>query len=446
VTIMMKWVTVLLLVILLVGCTPEVKKVDVKITPVVINVEDQRVGSSGSVGGVSGFIDRPGYAVVYLVEDGAFSDVIGISDRLEGAFSDVSVPVSGTPTNELFVVLHYDIDGNNQFSFPGVDIPVIVDDAIINKKIRVKPGETSLTIEGQTANGVVRLQEVVLDQDGYIAIHEVSDDGTMGPAIAKSDFLEFGRYSDLSIALPADWKGTDLEAVVHVEKTNDRELSVDDTPAMDGDLPIMEVFSARAGSDIVVNDQNVINTMMVDSAYLSEPGYVVAQVLTSSGRAASIIGTSELLESGLHEDFKIVVDRDWVGKELIVSLYLERSGDEAYDSEDLLATIDGKSVQVPIKARTTKSQTVGVQQVVRVDIETSTFIPSVLNVQKGTIVEWKNKDGFAHTLLSTEGPVPFQSQRLVFGQIYQFKFSKPGKYRYICDNCPVTKGIINVIE
>jgi plastocyanin len=62
------------------------------------------------------------------------------------------------------------------------------------------------------------------------------------------------------------------------------------------------------------------------------------------------------------------------------------------------------------------------------------FSPMVLTVKAGTTVTWKNLDGEPHTVVSPDGI--FRSHALDQGDIFTFKFDKPGTYKFVCSIHP----------
>jgi plastocyanin len=70
------------------------------------------------------------------------------------------------------------------------------------------------------------------------------------------------------------------------------------------------------------------------------------------------------------------------------------------------------------------------------------YSPMELTVTPGTIVTWKNLDGEPHTVASLDGA--FHSPALDQGDTYQFKFDKPGVYKYICSIHPRMMATITV--
>ena len=70
------------------------------------------------------------------------------------------------------------------------------------------------------------------------------------------------------------------------------------------------------------------------------------------------------------------------------------------------------------------------------------FSPMDVTVTPGSTVTWKNMDGEPHTVASADGA--FHSPALDQGDTYQFKFDKPGVYKYICSIHPKMRATITV--
>lgn len=65
-----------------------------------------------------------------------------------------------------------------------------------------------------------------------------------------------------------------------------------------------------------------------------------------------------------------------------------------------------------------------------IEIKDFSFKPSSINISQGTTVTWVNNDPAEHTVTSSEGI--FNSGNIVTGGMFNFTFSKPGKYQYQC--------------
>ena len=70
------------------------------------------------------------------------------------------------------------------------------------------------------------------------------------------------------------------------------------------------------------------------------------------------------------------------------------------------------------------------------------FSPMDITVASGSTVTWKNLDGEPHTVASRDGL--FRSPALDQNDTYQFKFDKPGVYKYICSIHPKMRATITV--
>jgi plastocyanin len=70
------------------------------------------------------------------------------------------------------------------------------------------------------------------------------------------------------------------------------------------------------------------------------------------------------------------------------------------------------------------------------------FSPMDVTVTPGSTVTWKNMDGEPHTVVSADGL--FRSPALDQNDSYQFKFDKPGVYKYICSIHPKMRATVTV--
>jgi plastocyanin len=70
------------------------------------------------------------------------------------------------------------------------------------------------------------------------------------------------------------------------------------------------------------------------------------------------------------------------------------------------------------------------------------FVPSTLTVKAGTTVTWANKDEEPHTVFSDTGL--FRSGAIDTGEVFSFKFDKPGTYHFLCTIHPRMVGTVVV--
>lgn len=79
---------------------------------------------------------------------------------------------------------------------------------------------------------------------------------------------------------------------------------------------------------------------------------------------------------------------------------------------------------------------------VQVSIKSFKFTPADITVNVGDTVVWTNEDSAPHTVESSEGTL--RSDQLSNGDTYSYKFTKAGKYSYICGIHPSMKGSVTV--
>ncbi|HEX4226342.1 MAG TPA: cupredoxin family copper-binding protein [Pseudonocardiaceae bacterium] len=89
----------------------------------------------------------------------------------------------------------------------------------------------------------------------------------------------------------------------------------------------------------------------------------------------------------------------------------------------------GSAAQAPISANT-------------VSITNFAFAPAAITVKVGTTVTWTNKDQDAHTVTAQDRT--FSSSPLNTGGTYQFTFTKPGTYAYLCTIHPFMTATVVV--
>jgi plastocyanin len=113
----MKQYLLVLLVVLLVGCSSSMEKAPVRgtLTEASLSVSDQSVITGGSVTGIAGYAKEPAFVVVKTVDKGSDGVLLGASPQVTGAFSAMSIGVSGVPTSKLLIGVYKDSNGNGAY-------------------------------------------------------------------------------------------------------------------------------------------------------------------------------------------------------------------------------------------------------------------------------------------------------------------------------------------
>lgn len=80
-------------------------------------------------------------------------------------------------------------------------------------------------------------------------------------------------------------------------------------------------------------------------------------------------------------------------------------------------------------------------ETVDVSIQNFAFNPTSVQISTGDTVRWTNMDSTDHTVTEST----FNSGIIHAGQSYEFQFTKPGVYNYMCSIHPSMKGTVTVV-
>lgn len=78
----------------------------------------------------------------------------------------------------------------------------------------------------------------------------------------------------------------------------------------------------------------------------------------------------------------------------------------------------------------------------RVEIVRFTYMPEMLSIKQGDVVEFVNLDVVPHTATNKEGG--WDTQKLARGDTVKIRFDEPGIFNVICKYHPNMRGQINV--
>ena len=71
------------------------------------------------------------------------------------------------------------------------------------------------------------------------------------------------------------------------------------------------------------------------------------------------------------------------------------------------------------------------------------FVPAEITVPVGTTLAWINMDGEAHDVIAND--LSFESPLVNPGESWQFTFTAPGTFKYLCDLHAAMEGTVNVL-
>ncbi|MGB9047449.1 MAG: cupredoxin family copper-binding protein [Pseudonocardiaceae bacterium] len=78
-----------------------------------------------------------------------------------------------------------------------------------------------------------------------------------------------------------------------------------------------------------------------------------------------------------------------------------------------------------------------------VSIQNFAFSPAIVTVKAGTTITWTNRDQDSHTVTAMPGG-PFHSPTLNTAQSYQYTFTTPGRFDYLCTIHPFMTATVVV--
>jgi hypothetical protein len=184
-----------------------------KITPAVTapdqEVKDDTVTISEVVS------DGPGWMVIHSDTAGAPGPVIGYTAVAKGSNKNVVVKIDAyTATPTLYAMLHKDVGKVGSYEFPGPDVPVMLNGAMVSPAFKVTGLDPRVVVKDQQIqNGSVSIAEVLSSGPGWLVIH-VDNKGSPGAVIGHAAVPD-GLTKDLVVPITAAKATPVLYAMLH---------------------------------------------------------------------------------------------------------------------------------------------------------------------------------------------------------------------------------------
>ena len=221
-----------------------------------------------------------------------------------------------------------------------------------------------------------------------------------------------------------------------------------------------EVFSL----ELDVKAQTINDGVSITRAYLTEPGFIVLREVIES-KLGQIVEISQYLEAGEHTDVKIPVGDFYDGtNELITVIYKDVGDDEVFNDLDT-PIVDAKGsvmaryvktgevVPTSLLQANTNSQlghTMGNMKMETVRYTNDGFVPTQLDIQVGTMVQFVNESDtdmwVASNVHPTHDILPTFDQfgTTEKGGVYTYVFDKAGDWKYHDHINAALEGVIRV--
>src|SRR5205085_1854517 len=111
-------------------------------------------------------INGPGWIVIHADANGAPGPVIGHAALLSGINADVAVPVDAAQvTDVLYAMLYVDKGTEGTYEFPGVDAPLMINDAPITPAFKVTGSSMTLVNTLMISDGFKTLEAAIKSAD-----------------------------------------------------------------------------------------------------------------------------------------------------------------------------------------------------------------------------------------------------------------------------------------
>jgi len=212
----------------------------------------------------------------------------------------------------------------------------------------------SVTLDAQTTGGyTVTVDSVTLEDGGFVTIHDASlgDGDVLGSVVGSSAYLAPGDHENVTVRLETPVENdTTLTAMPHRDTDGDRVYEfvsgnggVDGPYTADGGA-VVDSANVTASATVSMSDQQTDGaSVVVDHVELSQPGFVTIHdaSVTEGAVFDSVVGVSERLDAGVHEDVRVSLDES-VGNETLVPMpHRDTDGDGSYTFVESEGSADG---------------------------------------------------------------------------------------------------------
>ena len=251
-------------------------------------------------------LDQPGFVVVHEMVDGApvVPASIGHAYVEAGTTESVMIPLDTAlaADSQYMLMLHYDTDGDGVYSFgegmTDVDTPVMMDGAAVTEVFGTSAsamemmedaasdavvdiaagaaaaagalaegaeelaenvsdiaedltmGPNMIMLAGATAGGMtVTVPDVMIDQPGFLVVHNMVDGEPVVPASIGHTYIEAGTTNDVAVEIDEAFSADEqYMLMLHYDTDGDGVYSFGegmtdvDTPVMVDDAPVTAVF------------------------------------------------------------------------------------------------------------------------------------------------------------------------------------------------------------
>ena len=296
-----------------------------------------------------------------VTEGQTFESIRGTSAYLgPGVHEDVRVDLAD-PVNEsttLVPMAHRDTDGDRTYTFEesngSADGPYTADGAVVDTASVTVAENASASLANQTTGGNhVVVESVFVPEGGFVTIHDSTllDGETFDSVRGTSTYLDAGYHTDVTVLLddPVENDST-LVAMPHMDTDGDQNYTfVESDGGADGpytaDGAVVDTGDITVAASVTMADQPSSGTsVVVDRVDVSEGGFVAIHdaTLLDGDALGSVVGHSEYLSAGVHEDVVVNLDeRLTSGQTLVAMPHVDSDANEGYTFVESNGSADG---------------------------------------------------------------------------------------------------------
>jgi len=299
-----------------------------------------------------------------VTEGDTFDSIRGTSAYLDaGVHEDVRVSLDDPVENDTTLVpmAHQDTDGDGAYTFEesngSADGPYTTGSggAVIDTASVTLAENASVSLANQSTGGNhVVVESVYVPDGGFVTVHDATllDGDTFDSVRGTSAYLEPGYHTDVTVTLDAPVENdSTLIAMPHQDSDDDESFDFltsngsDDGPYTANGSAVTDSGELTVSASVTLPDQPSSGTaVVVDRVDLSEGGFVTIHDATvlDGDTFNSVVGTSEYLEAGVHEDVTVTLDeRLTSGQTLIAMPHQDTDGDRNYTFVESNGSADG---------------------------------------------------------------------------------------------------------
>jgi len=197
------------------------------------------------------------------------------------------------------------------------------------------------------SDGSVTVPSVNMAVDGWVVIHTTNAEGKPGPVIGYAP-VPAGTSSDVQVSIEADQATPQLFAMLHIDTgvAGTYEFPGDDVPVKDGEAIVMKPFNLSGlKATVSVGDQEVNDgSVMIDSTFMLQPGWVVIHTTNAEGKPGPVIGYAAL-PVGSSQEVLVGIEADQITPQLFAMLHVDAgmAGMYEFPGEDVPVK-DGEAI------------------------------------------------------------------------------------------------------